>query len=594
MKDWETQQRTARILAVGSCIVASFWSQLEVPALAAKMEDNSLSLSQSVSPTEVGQNKVEQDKSNSADFSNYLVESKLVESKLVENKLAENYLPTNNLSAIASPELSPGSIEFSPSELLIGQNEGGVTPVEMEYIPSVSELSDVKPTDWAYQALKSLVERYRVIAGDTNGKFRGNQPLTRYEFASALATTFSAVQDLLANAISDEYVRQDAIIIQRLRREFAKNLADLEQRIDRTEIKNAELTANQFSTTTKLKGQTIVAVTGGTNASNTIIARSRLSLQTSFQGRDYLVTELEGGNNGNDAIGQEQVEGLDLLGSQGIFADGSGLKYAQFSPDLRLRKLAYTFNPGSDISVTVGAKLSPRDFIDKNIYANNEAVDFSSGLFLNNPLIVQNPIDQNGGAGIAVNWQPQNRSFSARGLYIGANSNISNNGGDNGGLFGDNRQASLEVEFQPLEKLKLKLQYTNASVNEVDINAIGVNAEYRLNRNAGIFGRIGLGRYEGFNTTLNRDFNAHPLSWSVGIGLRNVVIPTTFAGVAIGQPFVTGDVGDATQTNFEAFYNLPLNDNISVTPIFSVVANPDNDSSNGMVWQSSLRTVFSF
>jgi carbohydrate-selective porin OprB len=78
------------------------------------------------------------------------------------------------------------------------------------------------------------------------------------------------------------------------------------------------------------------------------------------------------------------------------------------------------------------------------------------------------------------------------------------------------------------------------------------------------------------------------------VGLRNVVVPGTLAGIAIAQPFVTNDIGNATQTNFEAFYNFQLSDNISVTPIFSVVTNPDNNKDNGTIWQSTLRTVFSF
>jgi len=47
----------------------------------------------------------------------------------------------------------------------------------MAQITSVSQLSDVQPTDWAFQALQSLVERYGVIAGYpivASGKSRDN------------------------------------------------------------------------------------------------------------------------------------------------------------------------------------------------------------------------------------------------------------------------------------------------------------------------------------------------------------------------------------------------------------------------------------
>ncbi|BAZ36989.1 S-layer domain-containing protein [Calothrix sp. NIES-4101] len=455
--------------------------------------------------------------------------------------------------------------------------------------PSVAELADVQPSDWAYQALKSLVERYGIISAYPNRKFLGNQPMTRYEFAAALASTLNKVEDLLASAIGDEYVRQDAITVRRLQTEYASVLKELRDRIDFTEYKAAAIEANQFSVTTKLKGQHIVGLTGGSSASNTVVSRSRLNLLTSFDKKDLLVTQLEAGNNGGDAISQEQRENVNLLGTNGVFANAGGLDYTDVDFNLKLLRLYYQFRPTNDLAVTVGAKMSPRDFIDKNAYANNESLDFSSGIFLNNPLIVQNQIDRIGGAGAAVAWQPQGSKFGVRSLYIAANADQPQEG-----ISGNNHQASVEVEYAPNQKLKLRLQYTNALVNNTDINALGVNAEYALNRNAGVFGRFGIGNYAGFNTALNRDLSAHPVSWSVGMGLRNIVVPGTLAGIAIAQPFVTGDVGNATQTNFEAFYNFQLSDNISLTPIFSVVTNPDNDKDNGTIWQTTLRTVFSF
>ncbi|MHC5598642.1 MAG: S-layer homology domain-containing protein, partial [Nostoc sp.] len=39
----------------------------------------------------------------------------------------------------------------------------------IDQVTSVSQFSDVQPTDWAFQALQSLVERYGCIAGYPNG-----------------------------------------------------------------------------------------------------------------------------------------------------------------------------------------------------------------------------------------------------------------------------------------------------------------------------------------------------------------------------------------------------------------------------------------
>ena len=53
-------------------------------------------------------------------------------------------------------------------------------------ITNVNQLRDVSPTDWAYEALRSLVDRYGCISGFPNQTYRGSQPLSRYEFAAGL------------------------------------------------------------------------------------------------------------------------------------------------------------------------------------------------------------------------------------------------------------------------------------------------------------------------------------------------------------------------------------------------------------------------
>ncbi|NJM20416.1 MAG: iron uptake porin [Richelia sp. SM1_7_0] len=456
---------------------------------------------------------------------------------------------------------------------------------------SVDELSDVKPTDWAYQALKSLIEKYGVITGLPDGTFKGERALSRDEFAAGLAATLYQVEETIATAITDKYIEQDRITLRRLQKEFGEALQELRTRLDDIESRSSQLQANQFSTTTKLQGQQIVAVTDGRNANFSAVSRTRLTFSTSFSQKDLLVTQLESGNNGGDAVGLAQKEDLNLLGSNGTFANAGGLDFTDVEDDVKLRRLYYTLRPSTDLAVTVGTKMSPRDFIDSNRYANNEAADFSSGIFLNNPLIVQNKIDRNGGAGAAVVWKPQNSKLTFRSLYIAGDANSNS---DDNGFFGDPRQASAELEYILSDKLTVKLQYTNAEIDDTDINAYGLNAEYVLNRNTGIFGRLGIGNYQGFNTATGQDLDLNPVSWTLGVGLRNIGIPGTIAGVAIGQPFVSDGLGNATQTNFETFYNLQLSDNISVTPIISLVINPDNDSNQGTIWQTTFRTVFSF
>ncbi len=50
---------------------------------------------------------------------------------------------------------------------------------ELAQVTSVSQLSDVQPSDWAFQSVQSLVERYGCIAGYPDGTFKGNRAMTR-------------------------------------------------------------------------------------------------------------------------------------------------------------------------------------------------------------------------------------------------------------------------------------------------------------------------------------------------------------------------------------------------------------------------------
>ena len=83
--------------------------------------------------------------------------------------------PASQLPSEVAPDIAqtaeaiaPGQLpEFAPRPAApeaIAQSLPA-DPVAMDQVTSVSQLSDVQPTDWAFQALQSLVERYGCIAG---------------------------------------------------------------------------------------------------------------------------------------------------------------------------------------------------------------------------------------------------------------------------------------------------------------------------------------------------------------------------------------------------------------------------------------------
>jgi len=113
---------------------------------------------------------------------------------------------------------------------------------QMGQVTSVSQFSDVQPTDWAYQALANLVEQYGCVAGYPDGTFRGNRALSRYEAAALLNACLDRVTEMTAE-------------IKRLMKEFEKELVVLKAKVDGLEAQTAELAATQFSTTTKLSGK---------------------------------------------------------------------------------------------------------------------------------------------------------------------------------------------------------------------------------------------------------------------------------------------------------------------------------------------------
>ena len=125
-----------------------------------------------------------------------------------------------------------------------------------EQVTSITQFSDVYPTDWAYQALSNLIERYGCVAGYPNGTYRGNRAMTRFEAAALLNACLDRVTE-----VTDE--------LKRLMKEFEKELAILKGRVDGLEARVGELEATQFSTTTKLKGQTTFVI-GASTASSSV------------------------------------------------------------------------------------------------------------------------------------------------------------------------------------------------------------------------------------------------------------------------------------------------------------------------------------
>ncbi|UBF28653.1 iron uptake porin [Kovacikia minuta CCNUW1] len=208
----------------------------------------------------------------------------------------------DDVSAIQSPDVSPNIATLPQSE---ESGESIPLPNEMtgmDQVTAVSQLTDVRPTDWAFQALQSLVERYGCIVGYPDKTYRGNRSLSRYEFAAGLNACLDLINELISAATADLVRKEDLEALRKLTEQFAGELAALRGRVNNLEARTATLETRQFSTTTKLSGEVITYLGDafGKEASDvnnaTFNYRARLNFDTSFTGTDRLRVRLQAAN----------------------------------------------------------------------------------------------------------------------------------------------------------------------------------------------------------------------------------------------------------------------------------------------------------
>ena len=347
-----------------------------------------------------------------------------------------------------------------------------------EQVTSITQFSDVYPTDWAYQALSNLIERYGCVAGYPNGTYRGNRAMTRFEAAALLNACLDRVTE-----VTDE--------LKRLMKEFEKELAILKGRVDGLEARVGELEATQFSTTTKLKGVATFVIGAnsfggdakqglddyifGTNAygSNNLEAQTgdnvlksyfrdpsasqvadinsgfrsgtagtkraraaaaasggtsfnydlKLFLDTSFTGKDLLRTVLRSGNFANSAFGGGGYVGLDAL--EVAFQEDSGAN------SVGVDRLFYQFPLGSSFTATVGGRVRQDDMLAvwPSAYPTDTVLDFFT--YAGSPSTYNLGL----GAGAGLSWESDSFSISAN--YLSTNGSFSDPGNASLGVFDD-------------------------------------------------------------------------------------------------------------------------------------------------------------
>ena len=234
-----------------------------------------------------------------------------------------------------------------------------------EQVTSITQFSDVKPTDWAYQALSNLIERYGCVAGYPNGTFKGGQAMTRWEAAALLNACLDRVTE-----ITDE--------LRRLMKEFEKELAITKARVDGLEAKVGELQATQFSTTTKLTGQVrfvmgdVYRGTGYANYGQGSALRDAAKLygQRAYDGSTGGFQD-RSTNMIADPLSQGEAYYYYRAGGNGATATGTTYQPAQtFAPQARQLAFSTTwtgFTPGPNTTGPAGTEATGALLVNPNI-----------------------------------------------------------------------------------------------------------------------------------------------------------------------------------------------------------------------------------
>ena len=542
----------------------------------------------------------------------------------------------------ASAQSVPGA-EGSNTQLLDQINnysQEGRTQSQNQ-VTNVNQLRDVSPTDWAYEALRSLVDRYGCISGFPNQTYRGNQALTRYEFAAGLNSCLNQIERLIASA--EAVAAEDLETINRLQQEFEAELATLGGRVDELESRTAFLEDNQFSTTTKLEGEVVFGLSGeynNTNFNQTVFQdRVRLNFVSSFTGRDALYTRLDASNavfntdqDGNrvdpvtgEPLGFATTE--EIGGNERAVPLETGALTYQTSPNnnsVNLGWLAYYFPIGEKIDFYLPAAgalwqdfvptLSP--YLDSFTGATGSLSSFAES----SP-IYKIGLPSGGGAGF--NWNPADLFTFSAGYFGGDSANPVES--LDGGVFNEEYAALGQATFNLLDdKLQLAGTYVFGNMGATDNTIYDLNVgtfaarqpfgdgtKVSSNSYGGqlawqITDGIALNAFGMYSNARQANLNADNTRgkaeiWSYGAGFsfpdlgKEGSLASIFVGV---QPYVGNEtLTDTRQKNplhIEGMYKFQLNDYIGLTPGIIYINNPNGNDVDKDAVIGVIRTTFTF
>jgi len=522
---------------------------------------------------------------------------------LPESKNSENSFDWQNKSNLKNTSRQSG--------LLIYESDAkAFKSVHRNYLAQVNrvqDLRDIQPTDWSYQALQNLIERYGCISGFPDSTYQGERGVSRAEFIAGLNSCLNSIEKRIAQ--TENVPQADIDTLLRLMQEFQSELAILQGRTDGAQARLQDLEATQFSSTTKLQGEAVFAgadILSAGEASTVLGYRLRLDLSTSFRGDDLLFTRLSTGNFTGFA------EEIDTFQGDLAFVEDEGL---------RLENLYYSGNIGDRLDFIIGAVGLEADDIAPTI----NFLDGDGGSGAISRFATRNPLYYPPGeAGLGITHSPIDQIKITAGYVAGA----ANESSPGSGLFDGPYSALGQITVSPFDSLTLAATYVhsfNQSDTETGTNAANlqsltadlfgesvptVSNSYGLELSWAISDRFILGGWGGLSkvsnlSTLGEDIDRGTQdiwNWAATLAIPDLGKEGSLAGIVVGsEPKVTDSTianleADSDRSlHLEAFYQYQVNDNIAITPGVVWITEPDSATQNGDdLVIGTVRTTFSF
>ena len=524
-------------------------------------------------------------------------------------------------------------------------------------VTNVNQLRDVAPDSWAFEALRSLVDRYGCIVGYPDQTYRGGKALSRYEFAAGLNACLNQIERLIAS--SEAVLREDIDTINRLLQEYEAELAVLNGRVDNLEARTAFLEDHQFSTTTKLEGEVIFGISnsfGTDNDNQAIFAdRVRLGFNSSFTGKDRLITRLAAGN--FDRFTNDYVVDGDLgVANINDVPSSTGTQTFNVFPgddnDVQVDKIAYNY-PLELGNVVINSYVAGTggEHFDYTPTFSPFFQDYDGGNGALSTFATQNPIYRiGGGAGVgaAMDFDLSGSIFRSVGINVGYLAGGANNPSEGSGLFNGNYGLLAQISTNIADKVDFAFTYARgfhradsaifgqgeegapgltgtaiANLNEevlVDAfvqggalseeeataffdfgdkttNSYGGELAWRINN------RVNFNAFFTYTDVKLQETDEDAEVWTYGGGFafpdlfKEGTVFGLFGGVQpyLGESRVRGiNVSSKVPVHLEGFFKFPLNDNISITPgaIYLIQPEQTEDSNNQVI--GTIRTTFTF